>query len=117
MTSEYEKGRKAEEKAARSLRARGFEVTQYPGSRGPGARDLRASYPGGPKYGVQVKLVREGEEPSLSRDERRRLSRIRETPVIAIVREKGPVEFRYFRTKHPVRFPKMRRGRKAKAKR
>jgi len=115
--SEYEKGRKAEEKAMRSLRARGFEVIQYPGSKGPGATDLRATYPGGPEYGVQVKRVREGEEPSLSREERSRLRRIREIPVIAIVRDKGPVEFRYFRTNHPVRFRKKRPGKKAKARR
>jgi hypothetical protein len=106
MASQYEKGVEAEERVARSLRARGAKVTGYPGSKGPGARDLRAVFPRGTAWGVQVKTVKKGEAPSLSPEERRRLSGIKDTPVVAIVPEQGPVQFIYPSTNQPVRFPK-----------
>jgi len=117
MSPEYEKGVEAEEKAARSLRARGARVTEYPGSKGPGARDLRAVFPSGTAWGVQVKSVKKGEMPSLSPEERRRLSRIKDTPILALVADEGPVEFRYLRNNQRVRFPKPRSPKKQKTRR
>jgi hypothetical protein len=112
MGSEFEKGVKAEEKVARALRGHGASVSRFPGSKGPGAPDLLAEFPDGLTWGVQVKSVGKGPQPSLSPQERARLGRIKETPVIATVAPGGQLDLRYLRNGRPVRFPKKKSGRK-----
>jgi len=80
-------GRKAEEKVARALRSRGAKVKVSPGSRG--AADMKAIFPTGTKWNVQVKASRSKDPRGLSKQEVARLkksaARDRATPVIALV--------------------------------
>ena len=87
------KGMKGEQRAANSLRRRGFNVTRSPGSRGAADLDARA---GGRRWLVQVKSSR-GPNPAWpASNEVRRLnsmaSKNNATPIVAQVSPKG-IEF------------------------
>ena len=84
-------GRRQEQKVARQLRSHGAKVSMSPGSRG--AADLKARFPSGKSWNVQVKSSRSGTPASLSAKELGRLkisaSRSTATPVVAKVTQKG----------------------------
>jgi len=84
-------GIKKEQKVAQALRSRGASVIRSKGSKG--ASDLKAVFPSGTKWNVQVKATRSG---SSSRPSSRDLGRLRQsakkdsaTAVIARVSPKG----------------------------
>lgn len=85
--SDYEFGRDQEERIARSLRARGAEVSLSPGSKG--AADLTATFPTGTKWKVQSKASRAGQPASPSPKDLGRLkqssTKTGATPVVARV--------------------------------
>ena len=85
--SPYEYGREQEERVARSLRARGAKVTLSPGSRG--SADLKAEFPDGPTWNVQVKASESGIPASPSAKDLGRLkqssTKSGATPVVAKV--------------------------------
>lgn len=87
-------GRKAEERVAGALRSRGARVKVSPGSRG--AADIKAVFPTGTKWNIQVKASRSGKPHSLSRQEVARLKKSaakdRATPVVASV-SRGRTEY------------------------
>ncbi|UZE93098.1 MAG: hypothetical protein IB617_02975 [Candidatus Nealsonbacteria bacterium] len=91
MTSQSKYGAKREQKVAQSLRARGAKVTRSPGSKG--AADIKAKFPSGTKWNVQVKSTRSGTPASPSSKDLGRLkqsaARDNATPVIAKVSPKG----------------------------
>jgi len=84
-------GAKQEQRVARQLRGHGAKVAVSPGSRG--AADLKASFPSGRSWNVQVKSSRSGTPASPSAKELGRLkisaSRCGATPVVAKVTPKG----------------------------
>lgn len=84
-------GRRQEQKVARQLRGHGAKVEVSPGSRG--AADVKASFPSGRSWNVQVKSSRSGRAASPSTKELGRLkisaSRSGATPVVAKVTPKG----------------------------
>jgi hypothetical protein len=84
-------GRRQEYKVANQLRCRGAKVSMSPGSRG--AADLKAHFPSGRCWNVQVKSSRSVRASSPSRKDLGRLkcsaSRSNATPVIAQVTRKG----------------------------
>ena len=89
--SDYDYGREKELKIARSLRARGASVKVSKGSRG--AADLKAEFPSGTKWNIQVKASRKGVPASPSA---RDLGRLKQgvtksgaTPVVAKVTRRG----------------------------
>lgn len=87
----YGKGRDAEIKIARSLRARGASVEVSKASRG--AADLKVTFPTGTRWNVQVKSASRGTPPSPSSKDLGRLkqsaTRSRATPVVAKVTPKS----------------------------
>lgn len=84
-------GQKQEQKVARQLRGHGASVKVSPGSRG--AADVKACFPSGKSWNIQVKSSRTGIPASPSAKELGRLkisaSRCGATPVIAKVTSKG----------------------------
>ena len=84
-------GQRQEQKVARQLRGHGAKVKMSPGSRG--ASDLKASFPSGRSWNVQVKSSRSGTAVSPSTKELGRLkisaSRSGATPVVAKKTPKG----------------------------
>jgi Holliday junction resolvase len=84
-------GQRQEQKVARQLRGHGAKVTMSPGSRGPA--DVKARFPSGKSWNVQVKSSRTGIPASPSAKELGRLkisaSRTGATPVVAKVTPKG----------------------------
>jgi hypothetical protein len=84
-------GSRQEQKVARQLRGHGAKVAVSPGSRG--AADLKARFPSGRSWNVQVKSSRSGTAASPSTKESGRLkigaSRSGATPVVAKVTQKG----------------------------
>ena len=84
-------GIKKEEKVARSLKARGAKVEKSPGSKG--AADIKATFPSGTKWNVQVKASRTSKVHSPSAKDLGRLkvsaSRSGATAVVAKVTPKG----------------------------
>lgn len=84
-------GRRQELKVARQLRGHGARVQVSPGSRG--AADVKARFPSGKAWNVQVKSCRRGMPASPSAKQLGRLkisaSRSGATPVIAKVTPKG----------------------------
>lgn len=99
MTDQYAYGRGKEEKVARVLRGHGASVKLQLGSRGP--FDLKAVFPSGTVWHVEVKATRSGTPAKLTSKEMTRLkissSRSRATAVIAYV-SRDQVEFFYART-------------------
>jgi len=89
--SQYEYGRDKELKVARSLRAKGASVKVSKGSKG--AADLKAGFPRGKKWNIQVKSSRKAAPSSPSRKDLGRLkqgaTKSRATPVVAKVTPKG----------------------------
>ena len=87
MANRYAQGRKAETKVARNLRGRGAHVKLSPGSRG--SADLKAKFPTGAKWNVQVKPTNKKHPSSVSSPARKKLigtaGKERATPVIAEV--------------------------------
>jgi len=104
--SQYKYGRGKEIKTARSLRARGASVKVSKGSRG--AADLRAKFPTGAKWNVQVKSSRKGTPASPSPKDLGRLkqgaTKSRATPVVAKVTPRG-TEYRSARSGKKLRPP------------
>jgi Holliday junction resolvase len=84
-------GQRQELKVARQLRGHGAKVTISPGSKG--AADVKANFPSGKSWNVQVKSSRTGIPAYPSAKELGRLkisaSRIGATPVVARVTQKG----------------------------
>ncbi len=97
--SPYEKGRDAEIKLARSLRAKGASVKVSKGSRG--AADLRVEFSTGTKWDIQVKSSRRGVPASPSTKDLGKLkqgaTKRDATSVIASVTPKG-IKFTSART-------------------
>ena len=89
--SPYEKGRDAEIKLARSLRAKGASVKVSKGSKG--AADLRVKFSTGTKWDIQVKSSRKGAPASPSAKDLGRLkqgaTKRGATPVISKVTPRG----------------------------
>lgn len=89
--SQYKYGRDKEIKVARSLRGKGASVKVSKGSRG--AADLKAKFPTGKKWNIQVKSSRKATPASPSRKDLGRLkqgaTKSGATPVIAKVTPKG----------------------------
>ena len=107
MTKQYKYGRDKEQKVARSLRGRGAKVDVSPGSKG--AADLKARFPSGTKWSVQVKSTR-GDVPSPpSTKDLVRLkqsgSKSRATAVVADVTPKG-IEYKSARSGKKLTPPK-----------
>jgi hypothetical protein len=99
MPDQYKYGREKELKIARSLRARGASVKVSKGSKG--AADLKATFPTGRKWNIQIKSTRKGTPTSPST---RALGRLRQsatksgaTPVLAKV-SRGRVSYTSLRS-------------------
>ena len=107
MTDQYTYGRKKEERVARVLRGHGGKAQLAPGSRGP--CDLKAYFPGGTVWYVEVKATRSGKPTALTSKEMSRLkqsaTRSGATPVIAYV-SRNDVEFFYARNMRSATPPK-----------
>lgn len=108
--SEHEKGRDAEIKIARSLRAKGASVKVSKGSKG--AADLKATFPTGTKWNIQVKSSRKGTPASPSA---RDLGRLKQsatksgaTPVVAKV-SRGKVTYSSARSQRTLKPPQRKR--------
>ena len=71
MTDQYTYGREKEERVAKTLRGHGASVELMPGSRGP--CDLKARFPGGVVWYVEVKATRAGKPTALTTKEMSRL--------------------------------------------
>lgn len=86
-------GKRQELKVARQLRGHGARVQVSPGSRG--AADVKARFPSGKAWNVQVKSSRTGMPASPSAKELGRLkisaSRSGATPVVAEVTPRGTI--------------------------
>jgi len=89
--SPYKKGRAKEIKVAQSLRGKGASVKVSKSSKG--AADLKAEFPTGKKWNIQVKSSRKGTPSSPSAKDLGRLkqgaTRSGATPVVAKVTPKG----------------------------
>lgn len=107
----YGFGRRQEEKVARSLRARGASVQLSPGSRG--AADLRAEFPTGTNWNIQVKSSKRCVPASPSNLDIGRLkqssTKTRATPVIAKVTPQG-VEYTSARSGRTLKPPSAKRN-------
>ena len=90
----------AEEKVARSLRARGAKC--FVNTKLPGATDIIAEWPTGTKWRVQVKFSNNGRPKWPSKKEKQRLkisaTKNNQTPVVAFVYSNGKIEFYSART-------------------
>ncbi len=89
--SQYKYGRDKEIKVARSLRGKGASVKVSKGSKG--AADLKAEFPTGTKWNIQVKSSRKGTPSSPSVKDLGRLkqgaTKSGATPVVVKVTPKG----------------------------
>lgn len=110
MTKQYKYGSKKEDKVAQALRSRGAKVKKSPGSKG--AADLKATFPSGTKWFVQVKSSRTGTPKTPGR---RDLSRLKQsstkshaTGVIAKVSPKG-IEYSSAKTSRKLKPPQRKR--------
>ena len=110
MTKNYKYGRKKEEQIAASLKRKGAKVEVSPGSRG--AADVKAKFPTGTQWNIQVKSTRKGEAASPSKKDAGRLkqgaTKSNATAVIAKVSPKG-VEFTSARTGRTLTPPKRKK--------
>ena len=110
MADQYNYGREKELKLARSLRAKGASVRVSKGSRG--ASDLKASFPSGTKWNIQVKATRKGTAASPSVKEIGRLkqsaSRSGATPVVAKV-SRGKVSYSSARSGRKINLPQRKK--------
>jgi len=108
--SDYKYGREKELKIARSLRARGASVKVSKGSRG--AADLKATFPTGKKWNIQVKSTRKGTPASPSARDLGRLkqsaTKSSATPVVAKV-SRGKVAYSSARSQKTIKPPQRRR--------
>jgi hypothetical protein len=87
-------GTDKEEKVADSLRRRGARVQRSPGSRG--GADLKAEFPSGTRWNVQVKATRQGEpSPPSPRDLGRLKQGATQDGATAIVANVSPQGIRY----------------------
>ncbi|MFC2077823.1 hypothetical protein ACFLTM_03350 [Candidatus Bipolaricaulota bacterium] len=113
MSDQYSYGREKEKKVARVLRGHGATVELMPGSRGP--CDLKAYFPGGTVWYVEVKATRSGKPAALASKEMSRLkqsaTKSGATAVIAYV-SRDKVEFFYARTMRPATPPRRTGSRK-----
>ena len=107
MANQAKYGKAKEQQVAQALRSRGARVQRSPGSRG--AADLRAQWPTGTKWHVQVKSSRTGQPPTPSK---RDLGRLKQgatknsaTPVLANVTQQG-IEYQSAKTGRTLRAPK-----------
>ena len=109
MTKNYKYGRDKEKQVAATLRSRGASVELSPGSKG--AADLKAVFPTGTKWNVQVKSTRSGEVRSPTTKEVGRLkqgaTKTSATAVIAKVTPEG-IEYKSARTGRTLTPPKKR---------
>ena len=105
MSKAHRIGVRAEERVVRDLQKHGAEVEQSPGSRG--AADIKAEFPTGRKWYVQVKGTGDGSPQWPSSEELRRLkiaaSRAGATPVVALVHEDEKVTYRSARNGRQLR--------------
>ena len=110
QASQKKYGLKKEDKVGRSLRARGAKVHASPGS--IGAADLKATFPSGTKWNIQVKSSRTSEVSSPSRRDLGRLkasaSKSKATPVVAKVTPKG-ITYESARTGRPLKPPQKKK--------
>ena len=110
MTKNYKYGRDKEQKVARALRNKGASVKVSPGSKG--AADLKATFPSGTKWDVQVKATRSGKAASPTPKDVGRLKRgatkSSATPVIAKVTPKG-IEYKAARSGRTLTPPKRKK--------
>ncbi len=109
--SDYGKGRDAEIKIARSLRAKGASVKVSKGSKG--AADLKATFPTGTKWNIQVKSSRRSTPASPSTKDLGRLkqgaTKSGATPVVANV-SRGKVTYKSARSQRALKPPQRKRG-------
>lgn len=91
MANQYRYGRSKEQKVAQSLRNKGASVKTSPRSRT--GVDLKAKFPTGTKWDVQVKSSRTNRPPTVAPRDLNRLKQIARrdnaTPIIANVTPKG----------------------------
>ena len=110
MPDQYKYGREKELKLARSLRARGASVKVSKGSKG--AADLKATFPTGKKWNIQVKSTRKGTPASPSRKDVGRLkqsaTKSGATPVVAKV-SRGKVVYSSARSQRTLKPPQRKR--------
>jgi len=111
MANQSKYGRIKEEKVANILRRRGASVHRSPGSRG--AADLKAEFPSGTRWNIQVKSSRTSTPPTPSSKDLGRLkqgaTKNNATSVIADVTPKG-VSFRSARSNRTLTPPKARKS-------
>jgi len=94
MTKQIKFGIKKEQKVAQSLRSYGAKVIRSPDSRG--AADLKAKFPSGTKWNVQVKATRSGTPASpSSRDLGRLKQSARMDNATAVVAKVSPQKIEY----------------------
>ena len=110
MANQYKYGTDKEQKVARSLRSKGAKVEVSPGSRGPA--DIKATFPTGTKWNVQVKATRSGQP---SQPSPRDLGRLKQsstksgaTPVVANVTP-GAIEYKSAVSQRTLKPPAKRR--------
>lgn len=93
MANQYRYGRSKEQKVAHALRSRGASVKTSPQSRT--GVDLKAKFPTGTKWDIQVKSSRTNRPPTVAPRDLNRLKQIARrdnaTPVIANVTPKGTI--------------------------
>ena len=108
--SQYKYGRDKEIKVARSLRGKGASVKVSKGSKG--ATDLKAEFPTGKKWNIQVKSTRKGTPASPSRKDVGRLkqsaTKSGATPVVAKV-SRGKVAYSSARSQKTIKPPQRKR--------
>ena len=111
MANQSKYGRMKEEKVANILRSRGASVHRSPGSRG--AADLKAGFPSGTKWNIQVKSSRTSTPATPSSKDLGRLkqgaTKDNATPIIADVAPKG-VSFRSAKSNRIPTLPKARKS-------
>lgn len=107
MTKQYRYGREKEQRVAKALRNRGASVKSSKGSKGPA--DLKAKFPTGTKWNIQVKSSR---TPATGMPSSKDLGRLKQnaaktgaTPVIAKVTPKG-IAYKSARTGRTLKPPK-----------
>lgn len=107
MANQKRYGMRKEEEIAAFLQRRGARVELSPGSEGPA--DIRATWPTGTKWAVQVKAARSGEPAMPSPRDLGRLKQSAtlrgETPVLALMTGKR-VKFVSARTGQTLRPPR-----------
>lgn len=110
MANQSNYGKMKEEKVANILRSRGASVHRSPGSKG--AADLKAKFPSGIKWNIQVKSSRAANPSAPTSKELGRLkqsaTKDNATPVVANVTPKG-ISFRSVRSNRTLTPPKVKR--------